>query len=241
MTAHRGAHFGRRNGRKCAMGHNQPSGSFPSETCVRTAETRVQNPPRKRGPRWRWTNRKRQAIRLFIDSRSRPQKRTRGPRPAGLPKNQTVSIEVALTKFLDYTREVRRRSVGTSQSYTVKAGRLLRYFGASANINAFKPGVEEDYVVTRRKEGASDHTVHKELQVLRATLRRSARLGLSRARSKRCGATTRRAMSLEGASFRRRSTARSFGRSTNSVARRSHSWCSRPRVIRSGERSSARM
>lgn len=97
---------------------------------------------------------------------------------AGLSKNEAVTLETALTKFLSYTREVKRRSPETLRSYTVKAGHLVRLLASDSDINEFKTGVEEGYIVARRAEGASDNTIHHELIVLRAALKRSARLGL---------------------------------------------------------------
>lgn len=80
-----------------------------------------------------------------------------------------------------------KRSADTRASYTTKAGHLLRLFEHSGEaIYAPLPLVDvtasrvDDYISRRRAEGVTDHTIHKELVVLRNTLRAAKRKGLWR-------------------------------------------------------------
>lgn len=61
----------------------------------------------------------------------------------------------------------------TAQSYREHAGHIFRLIGADADINALTRARVSDYCADRLKEGASRHTVHKELVVLRQALKES--------------------------------------------------------------------
>jgi integrase len=79
-----------------------------------------------------------------------------------------------LSQFIAHT-EHKRRSPFTVRSYRQKAGHLIRVLGETIDVNAFPAEVEEPYVRQRRAEGASDHTICKELVVLRAALKLAKR------------------------------------------------------------------
>lgn len=74
--------------------------------------------------------------------------------------------------------EKRGRAEGTLDCYYCKAGHLLRVLGEGTDINPMPNSVEDDYIDTRRDENARNHTIHKELVVLRGALKIAAKAGL---------------------------------------------------------------
>jgi integrase len=84
-----------------------------------------------------------------------------------------TTVRVALEAFATHVLEEARaghRSLQTAQFYQAKCGHLLRLLGEDtllANINA---RTVDGYVSARRGEGASEHTLAKELTTLRQTL-----------------------------------------------------------------------
>ena len=73
--------------------------------------------------------------------------------------------------------ERRQRSEGTLHCYRVKSGHLLRVLDPDTDTNTFGLGLEERYVEHRQEEGAHNHTIEKELIVLRAALKHAKHMG----------------------------------------------------------------
>jgi integrase len=98
---------------------------------------------------------------------------------AGLSKNKTpvAPLSAVLERYLARV-ERRGRATSTVVGYVRCAGHLIRVLGESTDVNSFKPSVEDDYIDVRRAEGAADHTIHKELTVLRASLRVAKKDGM---------------------------------------------------------------
>jgi integrase len=92
-------------------------------------------------------------------------------------KTATATLREVVDAYLT-AAEKSDRAEKTMDSYYCKGGHLLRVLGEDTDINALPNSVEDDYVEARRREGASDHTIHKELVVLRASLKRAAKKGL---------------------------------------------------------------
>ncbi len=82
-----------------------------------------------------------------------------------------------LTNFIARS-ERKKRADGTINCYVTKSGHLLRVLGEYVDVNSLPNNVEEAYVRQRQSEEAHDHTIHKELVVLRAALRLAKRNGL---------------------------------------------------------------
>jgi integrase len=61
----------------------------------------------------------------------------------------------------------------TAKSYKEHALHLFRIFGADLDINTLTRAAVGDYCTTRLKDGATRHTIHKELVVLRQALKES--------------------------------------------------------------------
>jgi integrase len=70
-----------------------------------------------------------------------------------------------------------RRGTATVAFYRLKAGHLLRVFG-DAKLATLRARDVDAYVSQRRREGAGEHTVSKELVTLRAALKLARRAGL---------------------------------------------------------------
>src|SRR6266851_1717879 len=99
--------------------------------------------------------------------------------PEGLSKEEvpTATLMDVLTSFIARS-ERKKRAEGTINCYVTKCGHLLRVLGEYVDVNALPNNVEEAYVRQRQAEDAHDHTIHKELVVLRATLKLAKRNGL---------------------------------------------------------------
>lgn len=101
----------------------------------------------------------------------------------------SASLGDGLTAFLRRVGEdvkAGERSTGTLRCYAVKSGHLRRLFEHGGNVEAKRTPFPlramtalavDDFVSARRKEGAGDHTISKELVVLRLTLKQAARHG----------------------------------------------------------------
>ncbi len=71
-----------------------------------------------------------------------------------------------------------KRAPETAEFYAKKSGVLLRVFGEDFKLAQLDAPSVDAYVRTRRDEGTSDHTIHKELTTLRAALRLALRARL---------------------------------------------------------------
>lgn len=79
----------------------------------------------------------------------------------------------ALNAFLDQCEAERGRGAmaeATVAFYRVKAGHLARVFGADYPLRAVASRSVREYLATRRSEGASEHTLSKEVTALRQSL-----------------------------------------------------------------------
>ena len=68
-------------------------------------------------------------------------------------------------------------AVSTVAFYQSKAGHLLRILGPDFRLRNLTAHIVDEFISTRRRETASDHTIHKELTTLRAALKLSKRAG----------------------------------------------------------------
>jgi integrase len=80
----------------------------------------------------------------------------------------------------DRTEQARagRKSMATVEFYTKKTGHIRRVFGDERTLRNVTPASVDDYISTRRSEGAADNTINKELVALRASLKIASRRGL---------------------------------------------------------------
>ncbi len=88
----------------------------------------------------------------------------------------TATLERALAQFLTDHR-FKGRAEGTLDSYRVKAGHVVRVLGADTRLARVDAREVDRFIETRLAEGASRNTIHKELTVLRGTLKLAKRRG----------------------------------------------------------------
>lgn len=67
-----------------------------------------------------------------------------------------------------------KQNAATALAYRYKGGQLIRVFGDHLDINDITRAKVADYCKQRLDEGAARHTIHKELVVLRQTLKEAA-------------------------------------------------------------------
>lgn len=77
-------------------------------------------------------------------------------------KTATAALREVVDAYLT-AAEKSERAEKTMDSYYCKGGHVLRVLGQDTDVNALPNSVEDDYIEARRHEGASDHTIHKEL------------------------------------------------------------------------------
>lgn len=95
--------------------------------------------------------------------------------PANTAADETTIAE-RVEKLLA-TKET-NRSAGTRHMYGVKAGHVLRVFGADAPMSAITPGAVDAYVLQRQQEGASNSTIGKELTTIVQLCKAAKRAGV---------------------------------------------------------------
>jgi integrase len=88
----------------------------------------------------------------------------------------TATLERALAQFLN-DRAFKGRAKGTLATYRVKAGHVVRLLGAETKLARVDAREIDRFIEARLAEGASRNTVHKELTVIRATLKVAKRRG----------------------------------------------------------------
>ena len=86
-----------------------------------------------------------------------------------------------LTDFIS-DRERAGRRPGTLQMYTTKSGHLMRLLGKETDINELTLACTEGYVDQRLTEGASRHTIHKELVTFNGSIKLAIKRGHCRLR-----------------------------------------------------------
>jgi integrase len=99
--------------------------------------------------------------------------------PASAAQNQATFAD-AMSSFLAHRTERAQRgdgSLATVTHYRAKLGHATRLLDG-AKLNAIDATVLDQYVTTRRSEGASDHTIAKEIAAIRGTLTLAKRRGL---------------------------------------------------------------
>lgn len=85
----------------------------------------------------------------------------------------TATLSDALNAFLDQCESERARGVmadATVSFYQVKVGHLARVFGPALPLRDVTSRTVRDFLTTRRAEGASEHTLSKEVTALRQSL-----------------------------------------------------------------------
>lgn len=88
----------------------------------------------------------------------------------------SATLERALEQLLS-DRRFKGRSSATIECYRVKAGHVLRIFGQESKLASVDARNVNGYIETRLNEGAGRNTVHKELTLIRATLKLAKRRG----------------------------------------------------------------
>lgn len=99
--------------------------------------------------------------------------------PAVAAANETT-VAVALSDFVSHVFEEAKAGHGSLQTadfYARKAGHPLRLLGANTPLARVDAGMIDAYVTARRGEGASEHTLSKELTTLRQALALALRRG----------------------------------------------------------------
>lgn len=86
--------------------------------------------------------------------------------------HHAVALREALT-MLEAADERAGRSAATRDIHATKGGHLVRLLGAEYDVASVTAEDLADYTDRRLTEGASRHTVHKELGVLRASVRQA--------------------------------------------------------------------
>ncbi len=96
---------------------------------------------------------------------------------ARLPEDETAQLRNVLNAYLARC-ELRGRSEHTIAGYLKDGGHLVRVFGETTSVNQLPPLAEEKFIAQRLEEGASHHTIHKQLVLLRASLKLARRRGV---------------------------------------------------------------
>jgi integrase len=95
---------------------------------------------------------------------------------------EATTVEDALWESLQFKREQAKagdRSLDTVSMYEKKNGQLVRLLGADTSLATFCNSTPLDaYVSARRREGVRDHTIYKEIVVMRSALKLAKRRGL---------------------------------------------------------------
>jgi integrase len=95
---------------------------------------------------------------------------------------EATTVEDALWESLQFKREQAKagdRSLDTVSMYEKKNGQLVRLLGADTSLATFCTSAPLDaYVSARRREGVRDHTIYKEIVVMRSALKLAKRRGL---------------------------------------------------------------
>lgn len=150
---------------------------------------------RKRGKVWQAIFYDAEGNRCFrtthcTDKRAAESAARRFEREAQDPDNTAANpttISDALEALIGHREEevgAGRRSAATVQMYRVKSGHLKRVFELDAagehvpfRLARLTARYVDDYISTRRAEGAADNTIAKELVTLRASLKLAKRRG----------------------------------------------------------------
>jgi integrase len=93
---------------------------------------------------------------------------------------EATTVEDALNEVLQLRREQAKageRSSETADFFEKKSGVLVRVLGADTVLATVSAAVLDEYVSTRRRESVSDHSIYKELVVLRSALKLAKRRG----------------------------------------------------------------
>jgi len=91
---------------------------------------------------------------------------------------ETQTLVSALQYLLDTVLIAEGKSARTIESYTQKGRHLLRVFGNDIDLRQIERSDVQEFIKLRLGEGASSHTVHKELVVLRRAMRESCERGI---------------------------------------------------------------
>lgn len=76
--------------------------------------------------------------------------------------------------------ETGSRSMATAKFYAAKSKLLVAHFGQEFTLSDLTAGALDDFVAARRRAGAKDSTIHKELTTIRAALKIARRRDLWR-------------------------------------------------------------
>lgn len=103
--------------------------------------------------------------------------------PDGAPRRAAATTTVQQAVDLAHAHHLAEHRVGklaeaTVDHYLRKLGAVLTSLGADTALSELTTARLDRFVTERREDGASDHTIHKELHVLREALRLAGRQGL---------------------------------------------------------------
>jgi len=91
-------------------------------------------------------------------------------------RREPSRLQDALEDFIN-DRKRNGRAAATIEMYRNKKKALCRILGAGTDLNDLRLQDTERYIDTRQSEGASNHTIHKELVMFYATIRLARRKG----------------------------------------------------------------
>ena len=103
--------------------------------------------------------------------------------PDGAPRRAAQASTVQQAVDLAHAHHLAEQRAGklaaaTVDHYLRKLGAVLASLGAETSLAELTTARLDGFVADRREDGASDHTIHKELHVLREALRLAGRQGL---------------------------------------------------------------
>jgi integrase len=95
--------------------------------------------------------------------------------PANAAGNQ-ATIESAVSAYILSLR-AKGRADATIEIAHQKCGHVIRVFGVNSPLSSMTAKTVDDYCAQRLDEGASEHTIHKELVAMRGMLKQARRRG----------------------------------------------------------------
>ena len=128
------------------------------------------------GKRWIQTTHQREERAAELAARDIERQRVTSPNPQTTARNK-VSLQQALQAVLDF-QVAADRGLNTSRATRYHAEHLVELLGTSTPLEALTLGDTSLYLQARLAEGASRHTIKKELGTLTQAIRRVTKLGL---------------------------------------------------------------
>jgi integrase/recombinase XerC len=91
-----------------------------------------------------------------------------------------ASLKASVGEWVSKTIEIKSatRAGGTLHMYKIKLGHVVRIFGEATALADLTPGAVDVYIAQRKREGAGNNTITRELTCLRQMLRFAKRAGV---------------------------------------------------------------